>query len=85
VSIAVAEPAANGRSSTGEEPPGVMIISQRLPPINDSEESVMSESKPKVIDKDHKGLKLTGRFLILEGVVVALLIIGAVLYNVFAE
>jgi len=62
-----------------------MIISQRLPPINDSEESVMSESKPKVIDKDHKGLKLTGRFLILEGVVVALLIIGAVLYNVFAE
>jgi hypothetical protein len=45
----------------------------------------MSESKPKVIDKDHKGLKLSGRFLILEGVVVALLIIGAFLYKVFAE
>ena len=62
-----------------------MIISQRLPPINDSEERVMSESKPKVIDKDHKGLKLTGRFLILEGVVVALLVIGAFLYKVFTE
>jgi hypothetical protein len=62
-----------------------MIISQRLPPINDSEERVMSESEPKVIDKDHKGLKLTGRFLIFKGVVVALLIIGAFFYKVFAE
>jgi hypothetical protein len=62
-----------------------MIISQRLPPINDYAQRVMPESKPKVIDKDHKGVKLTGRFRILEGVVVALLIIGAFLYKVFAE
>jgi hypothetical protein len=45
----------------------------------------MSESKPKVIDKDHKGLRLSGRFLFWRGVVVALLIIGAFLYKVFAE
>lgn len=37
----------------------------------------------KRIDKNHRGLRLTGKALIVEGIILVLLIIGAYLYRRF--